>query len=47
VLASDPNANVRVTVEIQAEFPNGADENVKRAVGENAKVLGFTTGIWE
>jgi hypothetical protein len=47
VLASDPNANVRVTVEISAEFPQGASETVKRAVSENARSLGLKAADWE
>jgi hypothetical protein len=34
VLSSDPNASVKVTVEIAADFPDGAAEQVKRAVSE-------------
>jgi hypothetical protein len=47
VLVSDPNAVVKVTLEIQAEFPNGAPEHVKRAVSENAKSLGLKVSDWE
>ncbi len=47
VLNSDPNGTVRVTVEIHAEFPNGAAEHVRRAVAENAVQLGFKTKSWE
>ncbi len=46
-LISDPNANISVTVEINAEFPNGASDQVKRAVTENATSLGFKTKTWE
>lgn len=47
VLASDPNATVKVTLEISAEFPNGATEQTKRAVAENAVALGFKSKLWE
>jgi predicted AAA+ superfamily ATPase len=47
VLASDPQATVKITVEIQAEFPNGASDQVKRAVSENATNLGFKVKNWE
>lgn len=46
-LASDPNANIRLTVEISAEFPDGASDGVKRAVSENARSLGLKTADWE
>jgi len=47
VLCSDPNATVKVTVEISAEFPEGASDQVKRAVNENATSLGLKTKTWE
>ena len=46
-LAADPNAEVQVSVEIQANFPNGARDQTKRAVSENAKTLGFKNADWE
>jgi len=46
-LAADPNADVKVSVEIQASFPNGAKDETKRAVSENAKTLGFKNADWE
>ncbi|MFL5329184.1 MAG: ATP-binding protein [Gemmataceae bacterium] len=46
-LVSDPDATVRVTVEIEAEFPDGASEAIRRAVSENANSLGFKTKHWE
>jgi predicted AAA+ superfamily ATPase len=46
-LAADPNAEVKVRVEIEASFPNGASDQTKRAVSENAKTLGFSTAEWE
>jgi predicted AAA+ superfamily ATPase len=47
VLATDPNAEVKVSIEIQANFPNGTQEQTKRAVSENAKTLGFNNAEWE
>jgi hypothetical protein len=47
LLATDPNAAIRVTVEIAADFPYGASDLVKRAVSENASSLGFKTTSWE
>ena len=47
VLAADPNATVKVTVEITAEFPDGASDQTKRAVSENAAALGFKNRSWE
>jgi predicted AAA+ superfamily ATPase len=47
VLSSDPNATVKVSVEIAADFPDGATEQVKRAVSENARSLGLKISNWE
>ena len=47
VLCSDPNASVKLIVEISAEFPDGASETVKRAVTENANSLGLNAPDWE
>jgi len=47
VLASDPNATVRLAVEISAEFPDGASESMKRAVSENSRSLGISKADWE
>lgn len=47
ILASDPNASLDITLEINAEFPNGAPDQVKRAVSENAASLGFKSKSWE
>ena len=46
-LAADPQAELKITVEINATFPNGATDQIKRAVSENAKSLGFKTSTWE
>jgi predicted AAA+ superfamily ATPase len=47
LLVSDPNATLRITLEIDAEFPNGASDTIKRGVSENAASLGFKTKDWE
>lgn len=47
VLAADPNATVKVTVEITAEFSAGASDQTRRAVSENATALGFKSKSWE
>jgi hypothetical protein len=47
VLCSDPNATVRLVVEISADFPEGASDTVKRAVSENANSLGLKSADWE
>lgn len=47
LLCSDPNADVKVAVEISAEFPDGVSDQLKRAVSENAAALGFKAKSWE
>ena len=47
LLASDPNAVLKVSIEINAEFPEGASDPIKRATSENAKALGFQSREWE
>ena len=47
LLQSDPRAQVDVRLEIQAEFPNGVSDQIKRAVSENANQLDFTNNTWE
>jgi hypothetical protein len=47
LLASDPQAALKITVEINAEFPEGASDQIKRAVSENATSLEFGTKTWE
>jgi uncharacterized protein len=47
VLSNDPNATVKVTVEITADFPGGVSDQIKRAVSENASLLGFKSKTWE
>lgn len=46
-LTTDPNAEVKVRVEIEAAFANGVSDQTKRAVSENARTLGFGTAEWE
>ncbi len=38
---TDLGNKVRVTVEIEAENPEGFDETLRRVVTENANTLGF------
>jgi len=47
VLAADPNAEIKVRVEIEADFLNGASDQVKRTVSENARALGLRNAEWE
>jgi hypothetical protein len=47
VLASDSQANVKVSLEITADFPEGVSDQIKRAVSENATSLGFKNKTWE
>ena len=47
LLVSDPNASVKLVLEISADFPNGAKESTKRAVSENARSLGLKAADWE
>lgn len=47
ILTTDPNAEVKVRIEIEANFASGAQDQTKRAVSENAKTLGFNTAEWE
>lgn len=47
VLASDPTATVTVTLEIAAEYPDGASDSVRRTVSENTNQLGFKRREWE
>ena len=46
-LAADPNAEVKVRIEIEASFAHGVKDQTKRAISENAKTLGFNTAEWE
>lgn len=47
VLASDPNATLKITVEINAEYTQGVSDQIKRAVSENAGSLNFKNKTWE
>ena len=40
-------AAVKITVDIAAEFPDGATDQVKRAVSENARSLDLKSADWE
>ena len=46
VLANDPTATVRISVEIEAEFQDGATDATRRAVSENAKQLQMKRAEW-
>lgn len=41
-----PDATVKVTLEVSAEFPEGVKDNIKRAVSENATALNFKSSEW-
>ena len=47
VLGQDPEASIEVSVEIRAEFPEGAPDQLRRAVSENANHLKFRNKEWE
>ncbi len=47
LLATDPHATIRITLEIEADFPNGASDTIKRGVSENATSLAFKVKDWE
>jgi hypothetical protein len=47
LLTSDPQATITVSVEINAQFPAGVSDQIKRAVSENAASLGFKNKDWE
>jgi predicted AAA+ superfamily ATPase len=47
LLAGDPTATVSISIEITADFADGASDTIKRAVSANADTLGFTTSRWE
>jgi uncharacterized protein len=47
VLAGDPDATVKVTVEISAEFPTGVSEQIRRTVTENANNLALKNSEWD
>jgi len=47
LLVSDPHANAGVTLEIEAEFPDGVKQDLKRSVSENARSLSFNIVEWE
>jgi hypothetical protein len=47
LLASDSQAEVHISVEITADFPDGVSDHIKRGVSENAGSLGFKNNTWE
>jgi hypothetical protein len=46
-LSLDPDAEISIRVEIQANFPNGVDDGLKRTVNENARHLKLSLSQWE
>jgi hypothetical protein len=46
-LASDPRAEIKITLEVSATFPNGVPQTTQRTISENATSLGFTVKEWE
>ena len=46
-LSSRPRAKATVTLEIEAQIPEGAPENVVRTVTENSRTLKFTSQGFE
>lgn len=46
-LAGLVGSTVKVTLEIEAEIPSGAPENVVRTVTENSRTLKFTSQGFE
>jgi hypothetical protein len=46
-LSTLPDARLKVSIEIEAEFPEGASEDVQRTVSENAGVLKFDSHGFE
>jgi predicted AAA+ superfamily ATPase len=47
ILAQDPQGQVKVTVNIEAHYPEGASDGLRRSVSENSRVLGFSQSTWE
>ena len=46
-LGSDVNNSVKISIEIEADSPNGFDENIQRTVKENCRTLKFDTFEFE
>jgi hypothetical protein len=46
-LAGQVGAHVKVTLEIEAELPEGAPDNVVRTVSENARTIKFKSAGFE
>jgi len=47
LLVKDAHAKVKITLDIDVEFQNGANETLKRSVNENARTLRFRNIHWE
>ena len=43
----EPGSEVEISLEINANLPNGAPENVQRTVRENARTLKFKVSEFE
>ncbi len=46
-LLGDSHAEIKITVEITANFPQGVSDQTKRTISENAASLGFKNKTWE
>ncbi len=46
-LVTDPKAEAKDSIEIQATFPDGAQDQIKRAESDDTKNLGFPIADWE
>lgn len=47
ILNQIPDAEIKITLEINATFPGGISEDKKRAISENANTLNFKNKTWE
>lgn len=47
LLSQSPDSDVKITLEINATFPNGISEDKKRPINENATSLEFKIKTWE
>jgi hypothetical protein len=46
-LIRDPQAVLTLSLDIETEFPEGASDQLKRIISENARQLGFIRSEWE
>jgi hypothetical protein len=47
LLLDAPNGELKITLEISAEFPSGVPDHIRRGVSENATTFGFKVKEWE